>query len=118
MAVDAMFNLFEAALWFAISAVFFFRGRVRAGGSAPESQTMRRELFQLAVAFAAFGLSDIIESRTGAWWAPWWLLALKTVCVLVFLRAFWRYRAGLRARRKAGVNARSGERACGEGPPE
>ncbi|WP_050024483.1 hypothetical protein [Verrucomicrobium sp. BvORR034] len=100
MAVDAIFNLFEAALWFAISAVFFFRGVFRAGGQSAETRSLRREMFLLAAAFAAFGVSDVIESRTGAWWEPWWLLALKTACVLVFLRAFWRYRAGLRARRK------------------
>lgn len=118
MAVDAIFNLFEAALWFAISAVFFFRGMVRAGGKTPESRALRRELFLLAAAFAAFGVSDIIESRTGAWWEPWWLLALKTACVLVFLRAFWRYRAGLRARRRAGEVSLSGANAKDEGAPE
>lgn len=118
MAVDAIFNLFEAALWFAISAVFFFRGMVRSGANPPVARTMRREMLLLAAAFAAFGVSDVIESRTGAWWEPWWLLALKTVCVLVFLRAFWRYRAGLRVRRKAGEVSPTGENAKDEGAPE
>ena len=117
MAVDAIFNLFEAALWFAISAVFFFRGMFRAGGRSPESRTRRREMFLLASAFAAFGVSDVIESRTGAWWEPWWLLALKAVCVLVFLRAFRRYRTGHRSRRGAGEMRPTGEGARDEGAP-
>lgn len=87
MAADAIFNLFEAALWFAISAVLLFLGvfgRLR---------SQRGETLLLAGAFAAFGASDLIEARTGAWWDPWWLFALKTACVLVFLRAFLRHRA-------------------------
>lgn len=118
MAVDAIFNLFEAALWFAISAVFFFRGVFRSGDKSPDARTLRREMFVLAAAFAAFGVSDVIESHTGAWWEPWWLLALKTASVLVFLRAFWRYRAGLRARRKPGKTAQTKENAKDEGAPQ
>lgn len=118
MAVDAIFNLFEAALWFAISAVFCFRGIFRASDKSPDAQTLRREMLLLTAAFAAFGVSDVIESRTGAWWEPWWLLALKTACVLVFLRAFWRYRAGLRAARKPGKTAQTEGNAKDEGAPE
>lgn len=32
----------------------------------------------------AFGVSDIIELQTGAWWRPWWLLLLKAACLLSF----------------------------------
>ncbi len=28
-----------------------------------------------------FGLSDLVEARTGAWWRPWWLLLWKAVCL-------------------------------------
>jgi hypothetical protein len=44
-----------------------------------------------AVAFALFGLSDYIETGTGAWWTPWWLLALKAACVLTFLALLYRH---------------------------
>ncbi|HSJ03244.1 MAG: hypothetical protein ACAI34_25985 [Verrucomicrobium sp.] len=98
MAVDAIFNLCEAALWFAISAVFLFFCTVKRHGS------QRRESLLLAVSFAAFGISDVIESRTGAWWNPWWLLVLKGVCVSVFLRAFILYQ---KARRQAAAQSRS-----------
>jgi hypothetical protein len=36
-----------------------------------------------------FGISDLIESETGAWWEPWWLFVMKSLCVLGFLLA-WR----------------------------
>jgi hypothetical protein len=32
-----------------------------------------------------FGLSDLVESQTGAWWTPWWLFAWKALCVLGLL---------------------------------
>jgi len=36
----------------------------------------------------AFGVSDWVEAKTGAWYDPWWLFAWKACCVaaiLVFL---------------------------------
>jgi hypothetical protein len=37
------------------------------------------------------GASDIVESRTGAWWRPWWLFAWKAVCVIALLFLFASY---------------------------
>jgi hypothetical protein len=34
-----------------------------------------------ALVLVVFGLSDVVEARTGAWWRPWWLLAWKAACV-------------------------------------
>jgi hypothetical protein len=45
----------------------------------------------LPVAFFIFGISDLIETQTGAWWEPWWLLLIKTLCVFVFLFNAIRY---------------------------
>ena len=45
-----------------------------------------------AVVFIAFGVSDIVETTTGAWWRPWWLLVWKGVCVLALLTLFVRWR--------------------------
>ena len=44
-----------------------------------------------AVAFVVFGVSDIIEAETGAWWKPIELLVLKAACVLTFI---WCYLEG------------------------
>ena len=77
-------NLIEAGLWGTIAAVM----AVRALFENPE---IRRLFVLLAIAFAAFGLSDVVESRTGAWWRPWWLFVWKAGCVLTFILGFWRY---------------------------
>lgn len=72
------FNILEAALWFAISAVLFCKWR--------RLSRPKRFGLDLPIAFFCFGISDLIEAKTLAWWEPWWLLVLKTLCVLVFLR--------------------------------
>ena len=71
-------NYIEAGLWIALAfgagvQSFRFTGPVR------------RELLILAIDLIAFGLSDVAETRTGAWWRPWWLLAWKGACVGVML---------------------------------
>ncbi len=81
-------NYVEAGLWIALGLgaavqAIRFRGAVR------------RDLIVLTLNLVAFGLSDIIETRTGAWWRPLWLLAWKTACVgvmLVLLSAYVRRR--------------------------
>lgn len=48
-----------------------------------------------AIALVAFGVSDWVEARTGAWYDPWWLLAWKAGCVVTLLvigRLQWRRR--------------------------
>jgi hypothetical protein len=84
----ALFNYLEAVLWFLISASIFI-GAFRAGRSAAGFPV----LLVAGVAFLAFGVSDIIEVRTGAWWRPLWLLALKAACVVVLAGCYLRYRA-------------------------
>jgi hypothetical protein len=44
-----------------------------------------------AAVLLAFGGSDVVETRTGAWWHPWWLLVWKGLCVvaLVVLVGWW-----------------------------
>ncbi len=82
-------NYVEAGLWVAIGiafAVHFFIGKDR-------SNKISLVAF---VTFIAFGLSDVVEVSTGAWWRPWWLLVWKGMCVVSMLRLFlhWRKRAG------------------------
>ena len=71
-------NYYEAALWFLIAltaGAFAVRRRGRVRGRCAV----------LAVTLIAFGFSDVVETRTGAWWRPWWLLAWKTVCVIALV---------------------------------
>ncbi len=67
-------NSIEAGLWILIG-VCFLASMVR-----PTHRTVK------AIAtlnFILFGLSDIVETQTGAWWRPWWLLAWKACCIAV-----------------------------------
>ena len=90
MDIEVIFNQFDAALWFAISAVLFYHWIT--------AKTKPRPFhLSLVLAFAVFGLSDVIESHTGAWWRPWWLFVMKLACVIVFFQAWMKY---LRSKRK------------------
>lgn len=81
--LHTIFNYCEAGFWWIFAIVFFVRA-IRG------EQRWRRDQFILALAFAAFGLSDWIEVGTGAWWKPWWLLVLKAVCVPTIVRQLWK----------------------------
>lgn len=78
LSIHASFNYAEALLWFSIALVLAVRLRMR-----------RPWRWLLPCAFALFGVSDLIEAQTGAWWEPWWLFVMKAACVLVFVLA-WR----------------------------
>lgn len=71
-----VFNQCKAALWFVIAVGIGWRIRRLA---------WRNVYWLLPPAFFVFGISDVIESRTGEFWEPWWLLMMKLACVLVFL---------------------------------
>ncbi len=81
------FNYIEAALWFSISAFIFLICIVRS--MAPKKKT---NAALAASAFFAFGVSDLIEARTGTWWNPPALLALNIVCVAVLIICLIRHR--------------------------
>jgi hypothetical protein len=54
----------------------------------------------LSASLLAFGISDIFETRTGAWYKPWWMLVWKVLCVIsiiVFGVAVWRARNRVRS---------------------
>lgn len=76
-------NLIEAITWLGIAVALLIKSR--------KTSSNARLLQVLAASFALFGVSDVIEIQTGAWWRPVWLLALKAGCVLIFAGGFWRY---------------------------
>ena len=84
-------NYLEAALWILI-ATGCAVAALRAGGIT------RRNCAIAAVAFCFFGISDIIEADTGAWYRPWWLLVWKAACLAVLA---WLLAQYIRERRKA-----------------
>ena len=71
-------NRVEAALWMGIALALVLAATRHRG-------VARIDCIAASIAFALFGVSDIVETTTGAWWRPWWLLAWKSVCVLAFL---------------------------------
>jgi hypothetical protein len=85
--LPALFNFCEAALWVTISAVLFWKWAALRKKPLPHPFGP-----SLPFAFLAFGVSDLIETQTGAWWRPWWLLLLKAACVLVIFSAWLHYR--------------------------
>jgi hypothetical protein len=82
--VDAIFNYCEAVLWFVLGVVVVIAAR-------RQSAAVRRNAWTAFGAFLAFGVSDLIEVRTGAWWTPWWLFVLKAACVLVLAGCLFRH---------------------------
>jgi hypothetical protein len=75
--MDALqiFNSLEAVWWMLVGAVVFRKSRKAA---APR----RRLGFASAVWFVLFGISDVAEVFTGAWWRPLWLLVWKATCLV------------------------------------
>lgn len=69
-------NYIEAGLWAVIGSAFLLITVMR-----PKDQRARAAI--AGVAFLLFGVSDVVEARTGAWWRPWWLLAWKGLCLAV-----------------------------------
>ena len=78
-------NLLEAGLWASIALTLVV-------WAVREAGRWRRLWGGLASAFLVFAVSDIIESQTGAWWRPLWLLAIKAGCLAVFLSGAREYR--------------------------
>lgn len=99
-----LFNLFEAGLWFVVAIVLAIAWKKQSDRSASVSQGARtdsshptparfsvpasirpKSLLVAALIFVAFGCSDLVETQTGAWWNPWWLLLWKAACVHALL---------------------------------
>ena len=83
--IEKVFNYFEAGFWFVIAVALFC-------GAKRSEPRVKRVGMIASLTFGIFGISDLIEAQTGAWWRPWWLFVIKTACVLVFADCLRRYR--------------------------
>ena len=83
----AIFNYLESLLWFGIAMGLVIQ-LVKQGKTSPYFLI----LIVSIIAFTVFGVSDIIEASTGAWWKPIGLLIFKGCCVCAFLWCFLNYR--------------------------
>jgi hypothetical protein len=77
-------NVIEAGVWLLVALLLGWQAR-REHGAA------RGVLLVLGAVVLAFGGSDLVEARTGAWWRPWWLLVWKAACVVLMLGLFGKY---------------------------
>ncbi|WP_449418728.1 hypothetical protein [Phormidium nigroviride] len=68
-------NYIEAAIWGLFAIGFSI-------SAAKEIGKMRIHRLIATLTFFLFGLSDIVEVQTGAWWHPWWLFLWKSFCVM------------------------------------
>jgi hypothetical protein len=82
MGVVEIFNAAEAAFWILLAVLAATFG-ARARGMTPRRQ------WALVVFLALFGVSDVVEVFTGAWWNPPVLLALKAVCLCGLIITAW-----------------------------
>ena len=92
-------NYIEAGFWIVIGAVIMVTAVIR-------HRVDRWTWLSLGV-FVAFGISDIVEVSTGAWWRPWWLLLWKAACVLVMTTLLVRY---VKRRRRSESNELTADR--------
>ena len=79
----ADFNYIESILWFTIAL-----GLLVNSFKIGKLSAYFNICIIAFVAFAIFGISDIIEAQTGAWWRPLGLLVLKVSCVVTFVFCF------------------------------
>jgi hypothetical protein len=84
MELDQILNLAEAVLWSAIALILFLRAK----RSVPNRMLMRIS----AAAFFVFGLSDLVEMVTRAWYQPLGLFLLKAVCFITLIGCLVAYR--------------------------
>ena len=78
-------NYIEAGLWSVFALGFLGYSYKR------DSPIAKRKNQITSLLFLLFGISDIVEVQTGAWWKPWWLFIWKTSCVLGFIVCFWHF---------------------------
>jgi glucose uptake protein GlcU len=78
MQIDQWINLFEAMLWFAIGMILAYQSRFVA-------HRFKRLCLVTGITFFMFGLTDIWEIFTRAWFKPPALFVLNAFCVIVLL---------------------------------
>jgi hypothetical protein len=85
-------NLLEAGLWTLIAIAL-------AGFAIGQPGRRRRLCLIAAVTFLLFGVSDVVETQTGAWYRPWWLFCWKAICVAAMVILLVDYRRSRREKK-------------------
>jgi len=69
------FNVIEAGIWITMAGWLLFLALRR-------RSSLKKTFLVFSVTLFFFGISDLIETQTGAWYKPFSLFMLKAVCVL------------------------------------
>ena len=72
-----VFNFVESVFWMGLGVGLVVYDFMKSKGGMV--------LKVLGGVFVVFGVSDIVEVYSGAWWRPWWLLVWKGSCVFVIV---------------------------------
>jgi hypothetical protein len=88
-------NLIEAGFWVVFATAI-------AIGARNQSRPVRLLGVTASAVSLLFGISDLVEARTGAWWRPWWLLVWKGTCIAALVLCFLKY-GKLRCEQNASV---------------
>lgn len=86
MPVHTIFNLCEAVAWVVIASTLAWR-------SSSAHPSFRSVGYVAAAAFFVFAGTDLIETKTGAWYRPFGLLLYNAVCLILIVGCYVRYRA-------------------------
>lgn len=78
-------NLIEAGFWIVFGVGLTIAGMRR-------GRAIARLGLLSGMILCLFGLSDLVEASTGAWWRPWWLLVWKGVCLTGMVLCALKYR--------------------------
>lgn len=89
MNIIQRFNLLEAIFWFTLSLFCFFLWSFK----KKSNSVQKKYPLLLSLIIFIFGITDLIEIKSGAWWRPIWLLLLKSICLIGIIVVFvkWRY---------------------------
>lgn len=71
-------NYIEAIIWLIFALSFLIVAQKNSG-------KIRKERYLTSINFLLFGISDIVEVQTRAWWSPWWLFLWKSGCILIMV---------------------------------
>ena len=100
-------NFVEAGIWIAIGIAF--------ACFALTKSPFHKRAFAAAIVFVLFGVSDVVETQTGAWWRPWWLLCWKGLCILSMLMLYVRHKLGRIATEDLDARPSRSQRPASEG---
>ena len=67
-----IYNYIEILIWGIIGIIFSIQ--------CIRLPAYRKQAMIATITFLLMAVSEVVETRTGAWWRPWWLFVWKVSC--------------------------------------